>query len=898
VDEKEGASVWGKGVTSNSDPKPTGPSDAHTGDNPCKGMAVSSVHLMLVSLSIKDEPVGYSPPVGPPVRFTVRYNQRDAFQPANFAYANFGPKWTCDWISYITDNPQSPSADVNYYIMGGGTRTFTGFNALSQTYAFQQYDQTLLIRTSTNSYEMLWPDGSKLVFSQPDASIGSSRKVFLSQVLDPADNAVTLTYDPNFRLVAITDAIGQVTTVAYGLTNDLYKITQVTDPFGRFATFEYTTLKIPITGTTSTTNILALGKITDVIGLSSQFHYEAMPNTNAVLSNSDFIVSLTTPYGTTSFTKSESHSGALYRALETLYPDGSRDRVEFNQSTNTGILVSDPPASVPVGMTTFNAFLYGRNTFYWSRNACASSYGDYSKAKLFHWLHTADLTSTSGILESRKNALEGRVWYDYVGQGGAYLAGTNNKPTHIGRVLDDGTTQLYTYTYDAFGHVTSMVDPLGRAFSFVYATNGIDLLEVRQTRGGNDQLLFRATYNATHLPLTQTDAAGQTTTFTYNARGQLLTRTNPKGEATTNIYNANGYLIMVDGPLPGTNDVIISTYDSFGRTRTKTDGSGYTLTFDYDGMDRISRVTHPDTTFSQYIYDRLDLAMLQDRAGRQTHFEHDPHGQLTRRTDPLGRTTVYQWCRCGAIKSIVDPLGRTTSWLTDVQGRRIGKQYADGSQVTYSFEATTSRLRQVIDEEQQVTQYAYNRDDTLAFVAYSSGAVPTPGVSFTYDPDYSRVSSMTDGTGTTLYSYNPIGAPPALGAGRLASVDGPLPNDTITYAYDELGRPVHRAIDGVDAVMAYDAAGRLVAATNALGGWSRKSYPMARSRNGAMPAIFRTRRCKGSLIDSAPRQFRSFSMLAILRRIASRTGHNRRECSRPLFTHSATTPATSCFRSR
>jgi hypothetical protein len=31
----------------------------------------------------------------------------------------------------------------------------------------------------------------------------------------------------------------------------------------------------------------------------------------------------------------------------------------------------------------------------------------------------------------------------------------------------------------------------------------------------------------------------------------------------------------------------------------------------------------------------------------------------------------------------------------------------------------------------------------------------------------------------------------------LASVDGPLANDTITYLYDELGRITNRAIDTV-----------------------------------------------------------------------------------------------------
>lgn len=178
VEANEGVLVWGKGQTTSNDPGPLGPGDHKTGNPPCKAMAVSSVHFMLVNLNLSDEPVGYSPPVGPAVRFTARYNHRDAFQPANFTYSNFGSKWTCDWISYITDNPQSLSADVKYYIMGGGTRTFTGFNTNTQTYAYQQFDQTRLTRTAPGSYQTLARDGSKLVFSQSDGSTGTSRKVF------------------------------------------------------------------------------------------------------------------------------------------------------------------------------------------------------------------------------------------------------------------------------------------------------------------------------------------------------------------------------------------------------------------------------------------------------------------------------------------------------------------------------------------------------------------------------------------------------------------------------------------------------------------------------------------------------------------------------------------------
>src|SRR5207249_10483806 len=81
---------------------------------------------------------------------------------------------------------------------------------------------------------------------------------------------------------------------------------------------------------------------------------------------------------------------------------------------------------------------------------------------------------------------------------------------------------------------------------------------------------------------------------------------------------------------------------------------------------------------------------------------------------------------------------------------------------------------------QQITQLNYNRDDTLRSVAYGNGAVPTYNVSLAYDTSYERLISMTDGAGSTLYSYIPITDPPVMGAGRLGSIDGPLENDTMT----------------------------------------------------------------------------------------------------------------------
>ena len=80
---------------------------------------------------------------------------------------------------------------------------------------------------------------------------------------------------------------------------------------------------------------------------------------------------------------------------------------------------------------------------------------------------------------------------------------------------------------------------------------------------------------------------------------------------------------------------------------------------------------------------------------------------------------------------------------------------------------------------------------------------------------------MTDVTGTTSYTYNPVNG--HLGAGRLASVSVPIAGGTaaVAYSYDELGHVVMRSIDGANPVgTTFDALGRVTNVSNALGAFT------------------------------------------------------------------------------
>ncbi len=805
VSIEEGARIYGKGNQIPDNGKHLSDDDVELG-GPCPPstpMAQSNVHAASVSLHIYDRPAYYTPPKGPAMLWDVSYHHRDSYQPANFTYSNMGPKWTFKWLSYIVDNPNNQLANADLYAMGGGVRTFVSFDTLSQSYAPEIQTNEKLFRTCPNCYELRHPDGSKEVYARSDGNTSAGRKIFLTKKIDAAGNEMNLTYDASLRVTSLKDALNQVTTIAYG-NADIYKITQVTDPFGRSATFQY-----DASG--------RLISITDMIGIVSSFQYNA----------SDFVNSMTTPYGTTRFIADEVPG---IRSVETHYPLGEKERVEFREIA-PGITSSEDP----VPANAYNNYLVYRNTFFWNRNAMKIAPGDYTKAEILHWLHGSYLSGENGvvapILESIKKPLERREWYSYQGQTSGIFAnqGMSGRPSIISRILDDGIEQTSSYTYNDLGNVLTSKDPLGRRLTYIYDSTKINLLEVRQTRGAANELLAKYTYNSKFLPLTSTNASGLVTIYTYNTAGQLLTVKNPKNETTTFTYNANGYLTSVSGPVAGSSTTF--TYDGYGRVRKITDPEGYAITTDYDALDRPTLLTFPDGSYEQIVYDRLDEVHHRDRQGRWSHSVYDSLRRQNVAIDALGRITQYLWCSCGSLSEIIDPLKNITSFTRDLQGRVITKTYNNGNTTSYAYENSTSRVKQVMDAKGQKKIYTYYKDDNMKSVAYLNATIATRGVNYTYDTSYNRIATMTDAVGTTKYSFKPVAS--GLGSGMLATVDGPLSNDLVDYSYDSTGRIIGRNINGVSATFVYDKMNRVTTEINALGTFSY-SYVTQSNRMAAV----------------------------------------------------------------
>lgn len=726
------------------------------------------INPMLIGLILQDTPLSYKPAKGPAIDFQITYNQKDSSQPSTFSYGNLGPKWTYNWIEFVQDNPGSIGNSVSLYLPDGQGRTYNTYNSSSGAFAREPETGAVLVLVSTSpvTYERRMPDGSKEVFSASDGNTGYPRKIYLTQRVDPQGNAVTLSYDSQHRLTGITDAVGQTSTLQYGNTNPLL-VTAVTDPFGRSATLAYDSSG-------------RLSSITDAIGMTSSFDYTG---------SGTIIQSMTTPYGTTQFAYGES---GYHYWLNITDVNGNTSRWEFMQGA-TGIPYSEP--QVPSGIIVANAWLYGRDSFYWDAEAYKSHAGDYTQAVMYHFNHLRNPAGgnyliTSDSLESTKYPLETRIWNDHPDNYTGGTSGTLNKPSATARLLADGSTQLTTHQYDSYGNVTQAIDATGLETDTTYASNDIDPIQIDRSGPGGYHSTESFTYNSQHEPLTHTDEDGGVTTYTYNAAGQRTSLTDPLGHTTQWAYDTNGYpSSMTDADGHATT----YTYDNIGRKATETDPLGNTKTWSYDALNRITRITYWDGTYEQNTYDKLDRVAHRDRNGNVTQYAYDGVRNLISITDPLGHVTSFTYYANNLLKTKTDATGGVTTWTRDIEGRVTQRQDPNGGITTFAYDVANRKTSETNPLGQATSFVTYDGDNRLTRSKDANGVI-------------------------TDLTYHPRGW--LLTRSIRANADGsPSANDSTTaMGYDAIGDMTSvTQPDGVASVFVYDAAHRLSDIGDAMG---------------------------------------------------------------------------------
>lgn len=434
----------------------------------------------------------------------------------------------------------------------------------------------------------------------------------------------------------------------------------------------------------------------------------------------------------------------------------------------------------------------------------------------------------NGQYESNTRQQAPRVVPDTTGRPiEVYRQNTSNNPRTL-EYDDDGNltrltefnTEVHTWTYNDKGQVTQYLDALNNTWLSEYDSKGNKLRS--ESPGGRIQ---QSLYNGLGQKTQSTDPMGNVTKREYDLFGNIKKVTDPEDTITTFGYDSNGINLT-----------------------SITDHSGNTTSFTYDANRRQTRVTHPDGTYQETLYDccaaigvrnengdtrtisrspSLKILSESDYLGNQVTRTYDDVGRQVKSIDPLGRITTTSYNTLGQVSSVQDALGGTVKWDYTADKSLMSHTLSQSplAQISINMDYTGApseankvqirrdkmrRLKTIIPRNRdQWEPLDYSRlinysHDTDGFLT-SKSSNTTSIASFTYNSN-GYLATSTHPLGIDTYQRN--------GRNQVTRQTWYTNLQTADYSYDTAGRLASLTYpNGAVAVYTYDNRGRIATIT-------------------------------------------------------------------------------------
>jgi RHS repeat-associated protein len=413
------------------------------------------------------------------------------------------------------------------------------------------------------------------------------------------------------------------------------------------------------------------------------------------------------------------------------------------------------------------------------------------------WLNTNNTYNDLGEILTSTDPLNHQTSYDYTDSWA-----TINNP------------QCVTSTH-SYGFPTTITDPLNHQTKHTYYSctsltgSTQDANDIAASRPGTTfsyDLMDRAT--AVNSP------DGGQTTFSYNdavpytKTSTQLIRTSPTtlNKVSAVVHDGLGRVqqtqlvdpdcssgpVKVDytysyDPSPPTG-IPAGRFTTVSNPYCTTSDSTYGITKTrYDALDRPVRVIPPDGTDTANNVSTVyagNVTTVTDQAGAARKSQTDGLGRMTYvYEDPATANyeTDYAYDVLDDLTGVTQKGGstsanwRTRSFQYDSLGRLIQAANPESGTINYSYDADSNLFQKVSPQANQqgtattTTTYCYDADNRLASKTYSAQTCPvaSPAVSFLYDQSsyngltvtngIGRRTGMSDSSGTTAWSFDPMG---------------------------------------------------------------------------------------------------------------------------------------------
>src|SRR4029434_6931541 len=461
----------------------------------------------------------------------------------------------------------------------------------------------------------------------------------LQQVRDDTGHVITFNYDGLGTLSSISDET-DVTLVRYGYTQG--NLTSVTDRFGHVTTYAYDSQNSLLSRITLPSQQTVNGQVQTFDVREMSFAYERI--------NWD-----DHPHLITSF--DQGFAFVIKSVTDAL---GGVTSFDYAFSFNSSALdPSDRDLPYKVGGGRYFA---GGTT------------------RVVDALGNARATSNTAEFVAWRSANGFYATYDPVAVAGS--------PTLTAQYTAIRNAQSLVYTYDADGYITQVVDQQG--FKTTYTYDASDNLTSIVDRNGNAAVSSDAPYfRALRKDLGFVDLAGNgklagtltpaektailakfTTSFTYDANGNLISQTDNAGNLTTWTYTSF--------------NKVASIVSAMGNALTTSDEAFYQqkrLELGYPAfladLSAAQKAEIRNLYTTSYAYDsKQNLIQITDPGGDVTSFQYDVHGNLITQTVVNGDAAL----------AAGNALDQVTQFFYDTFGNNVETVDAEGVHTFRTFD--------------------------------------------------------------------------------------------------------------------------------------------------------------------------------------------------------------------
>jgi RHS repeat-associated protein len=714
------------------------------------------------------------------------------------------------WRSSYEERIQVLSGGAVKYWKGNGSSLFfayTGSGGVYNISAPADDQTTLSFDSSTTLWTLTQKDGTQRIFNNAG---------YLTSIVDRNGNTITINVDAanQNRIASVTAASGQVLTFNYANASYPRLCTSISDSVGTFTTYNYD---------------FSTGRLTAIVypdGSQSNFHYSD-PNSTTLIS---------------------SVTDALGKTLEAHTYDSQRRGLTSQQANDsTGHAVN----GISV---TYSAYWLAANQVWVANSQGAGVKLTISNRAQRHYLIAVDSGGTN--CNTCDFSIGSNFGISQTGQQLLFQDAGGNKSTYtydsqgnmLSKALPTGGT--WYYTYNSFGQILTVTDPLGsqpgdpnHTTTYAYDAHGNltsittqspdgiiapsvttftpnaqgQITQIKDPLNNQTTIAFCPT-GISNCPYgmiqSVTDAQNDQTTYAYDGRGNRTSVTDANNKTTEFQYDLMNRLTLITYPTTPTTTVQFH-YDYRGRRDYVIDQNNNKTTYGYDDADRLISITDaqtPSPGVTTYTYDsENNLTDVYDAAQNHTHFGYVSGHQLQKTTFPSGLYETYIFDALDNLTSRTDRNGNRTTFYYDGLNRLYRKIHvADWSEVDYTYDAA-SRLTQVTDGSGTYT-FGYDNMNRLTStgVNYTFDSAGNYTVQYGYDAASNRTSMKDPQNLSTTYSYDTLN--------RLSSLAFNGQNPGFGFGYDLLSRRTSLTRpNGVNTSYNYDSVSRLLSVIHQLG---------------------------------------------------------------------------------